>query len=769
MTVITMEINNEVHDAGRPILDDEEVQDIKKLLRGEYEDDGTVITDLSDQVDNLPARVRTGTPGCHSIFVDNDKLTGWIPTMRMKLKNFPKKTISEMDALLEAALVDVHGEEFLNWGHFHFRPMPEASLQRTSGFEDISSGMIGKMINVRGVVTAMSGKAPYPVTLVFECPKCKMKYEHDISNYSVYYPPPKFCFNTECAATGKTQWQLSLYESKYIDFRKYTVQEEPEFLKARKQPRNIEVVALDDISDIATPGSRVHVAGMLVATPNFNEATKQYNYTLFSTHLFSFNIESKDNENDVDKISDERREQIMAFVSEHAGEIGDYFKFLVSAVAPTIDGYELIKRGLLASITGGQLYIPTKSARVRPQIHVLLAGDPGTGKTAMIESMKSLCNRFEYASGQMATKAGLTAAVIHEDKEPVLYAGAVVIADGGICAVDEFEKLKEEDKTALHEQMEHGRITVRKSKFDVMLNARTTIIAAANPKGGRIVKPEEKAGMTIQKNLSDIPLSIQSRFDMIYLIEDLPNADRDKAMTAKMREARSVRHAKPMLDQTIVDVDEKDKDDIQNHVDFVRDLITLAKNHADDLASRHEGIGITDDAATMMDEYYWKMRAKCLDGDGQKKPDIPIPITPRQYGALDRIATAFAKLTFSKNVEARHVTMAIEQLDESMRQTLMDADGNIDAGMAVTGISKSATDKKTAFLITLRSMEEEEKKVDPSVKGVKEDRFKETIITQFNINEKGFSKIYDACIKSNCIRVQGTRVFLTLEGRREIE
>jgi replicative DNA helicase Mcm len=722
-----------------PEFPEDDRENFKKLLSGQYTEEGTYVTDISKIIEDIPEKVRTKSNFCRSVIISTEKLITWFPQLRLKLKNFPSFMIEKMTEVLEEVIAERHGNDILEEGKFHLRPGVEKLAGNNSGFDDTDSSHIGKLITMRGVVTAITNKKPCPTIMVFKCPKCSQTYEHHVDeNLSVYYPPPKYCTNIECAATGKTKWIVDPFKTRYVDFRKITIQEEPEHMKTRQQPRSISVVVMDDIADVAKPGSRVMLNGMLLATPEFNEEKKQWDYGLFSMHVYCFNVETEDSEEkENERITEEREREIMNFVMEKSRSTEEYFDFLASSVAPMIDGYREIKISLLCSVVGGQLYVPERNMKVNPYVHVLLVGDPGTAKTMMIESIRTLATRFEYASGQGASGRGLTAAVVAEDGEPYLQAGAVVLADGGICAVDEFEKIKKEDRSALHEQMEHGRVTVRRWKFQETLMARTTIIAAANPKKGRIVKPEE--GMSIQENLSEIPLPIQSRFAMIFLIEDVPEMEKDRSMVRKMRSARSVEYARPMYDQSFEQVN--DDSDVQKKVDFVRDLCVLAKRHADDLVRKKEGIGVTDEAEKLLESFYLQTRAKCLDDDGEKKTNLPIQITARQYGSIDKVSTALAKLTFSKDVEKRHVEIAIKLVELSMKQTLMDEDGNIDAGMGVTGKSQTRFDKRDSFLRALESMEKEEKEMDPKSQGANLEQFKERMMTHFNITEEDFESI----------------------------
>lgn len=751
-----IENDDAVNAFGTDKLTDYEKEQFKQLLNGEMLDDITnqPITVFSDEIDGLQQKVRDKHPGWRSLFVDFDKICTWIPTIRLKLRLNPNTVIDTFSEIFEEVIKSRYTDDFLDHGYFHVRPIPHIPEGR-SGFDDISSKMIGKLVNLKGIVTTITPVLPYPKVIVFHCTKCDFEYKLEVRAHSVYYPPPKVCPNLECKSGARATWNISTFESKYVDFQKITLQEDPGFLKSRDQPRSARIVFTDDIVGIIKPGSHVTASGLLVPTPLFNEAKKVWDYSLFDLHVYAFNIQPQDSEElEIQKITEERMQEIMNFAREYANNREAYFDELLKAVSPMIFGHELIKLALLCVTVGGQTYIPSRGGRIRGTINILLIGDPGCGKSKMIESIKMICPRHEYASGQAASKAGLTAAVLKEGKGDVeLVAGLVVRSDGGIAAIDEFEKIDKDDRSALLEQMEHGRISINKWKFHETLNARASVIAAANPKDGELKAPDEE---TIQKQIEDIPIPIQSRFDLIFLVEDIPDLDKDTKMLEKMMEVRDVKHAKPF---NAVDIEMETE--TQKHVLFVRDLLIVAKKKADE-----NPIGITEAAKKMMMSYYLDKRQESKDPEtGRKKKNMPTPITPRQFESLHRVTMALAKLTFSREADVDHVTRAIKLVNESMKQYLMDEDGNIDAGMGVTGKSKAEINKTEMFLIVLNSMEQDEKEKDKNANGVVISDFKKKIVEQTRMDDKLFEKTMDRVKKEGLVMfVDGKKIKLSSDG-----
>ena len=740
-------------------LDQIEKDEFKSLLTGEFIDPVTeeTIVKVSQEIDGFQEKVLNKNPGWRSLYVDFDELCQWIPTLRMKLKISPSKVIRELSGILEEVIEERFGGDFLDHGYFHIRPVPNIP-DNDSGFDNIASKMIGKLVNLRGIVTRITRVQPYPKTIKFVCMQCGYVYNLEIKSHSVYYPPPKNCPNAECPGRGRATWDMVIEDSRYVDFQKITIQEEPDYLRSREQPRTVKIVIIDDIVGMIKPGSRVMVSGLLVAKPLFVETRKSWDYSLFDLHVHAFNVQPQDSEErEIEKITDEREREILDFVEKYVNmENGRdlYFKQLIDAVAPMIYGYEMVKQALLCVAVGGQTYIPSKGGRIRGTINILLVGDPGCGKSKMIESVGAIVAIFEYSSGQASTKAGMTAGVIKEDGNMELEAGLVVRADGGVAAIDEFEKVDKNDRSALLEQMEHGRVTVHKYKFHETLNARCGVIGAANPKDGELKPPDE---MTIQKQIEDIPLPIQSRFDLIFLIEDIPDPPKDRKIVEKMMESRDPEYAKPLHYVT----NNSNETEIQKHVNFVKDLITVAKKRADG-----HPIGMTDAAKKVLMEFYLKIRADSFDPDTQRKRrDLPTPITPRQFEATHRISTALAKLTFSKMVDVDHVNRAILMVNESMKQVMTDEDGNMDASMASTGKSKAQIDKIDLLLRVLHAMDAENSKE----KGVGLKEFKKKILDETKIGEKKFQTTLDKLLRERLVKeLQGNKVRITSDGRLKL-
>jgi len=740
----------------------EEIDSFKQLILGNVESlkTGNRITYFSTQVDEAVHRTVAKAPGCRSLWMDIDRLNEWNPHVVTKLLNNTGPVLDAMDRVLEEVLREKYTEEFLELGHFHARPLM-APGGSTSGFETYHSEMVGRVITIRGVITAINETKPYPTEIKFKCVSCGTEYIQKITIEDPYHPPPRTCPNTECPNKKAAVWDITAKDSRFIDIQFATIQEESEYMKARVHPRSTTVAITDDLVDMLKPGARAIVTGTLVAIPEFKENTKNYDYPTFKTHMHARSIRIVDTNNDeINNLTERRIEEIHAFVAENSRDRKKYFSILTRAVAPMIEGYEIIKIALLAALFSGQLYLPP-GGRSRGFIHILLYGDPGTGKTAMIKALQHLDPRFKYASGQAATKAGLTAAVVDGDHGPEIVAGLVVLADGGIAAIDEFEKMREEDRSGLLEQMESQTVTLNKWKFRETMNARCSVIAAANPKFGRVLDPVH-SGKTIQEQLNMITLPILSRFDAIFLIRDIPNVEKDKMLTRKIREARSRRYARPLMTSGTGSTAEiaGETDEIKAFINLVRDLIAYGRKYADE-----HPIEVLPEAKEYMDQMFLKERMQTIDpATGDVRPDLAINITPRQYESIDRFAAAFAKARLSSTVDIDDVKIAEMIIAEFMRQTMVNEAGEIDPGMMETGVSKAKINAKDIILTMLYQMLQDTKSED----GIELKVLKKKIMAESKITDVLFKESIEALKRDEMIVQFGNNLKLTSDGVVEI-
>ncbi|MEK6944416.1 MAG: minichromosome maintenance protein MCM, partial [Thermoproteota archaeon] len=350
----------------------------------------------------------------------------------------------------------------------------------------------------------------------------------------------------------------------------------------------------------------------------------------------------------------------------------DIYDRLVDSFAPHIHGHSIIKEAILLLVVGSTQRLLQDGTKIRGDINIFLVGDPGTAKSEMLKFCARIAPRGLYTSGRGSTAAGLTAAVVR-DKTGImmLEAGAVVLGDQGLVCIDEFDKMKPEDRSALHEVMEQQSASIAKGGIVATLNARTSILAAANPMYG---KYDPFKNITENVNL---PIPLLTRFDLIFVVRDIPSKERDTKIAKHIINLHS---PSGIETRSLIDVD------------------ILTKYLA--YAKRIEPV-LTKDAEERILEYYMKMR--------NVESEEMITVTPRQLEGLIRLATARARLLMKDQVEAEDAERAIFLIESMLRDAGVDVNtGKVDLGV-LQGRPRSEVSKMQLFMDVLKSLEGENK------------------------------------------------------------
>jgi replicative DNA helicase Mcm len=345
----------------------------------------------------------------------------------------------------------------------------------------------------------------------------------------------------------------------------------------------------------------------------------------------------------------------------------DAYEKLIASFAPHIYGHEVIKEAILLMIVGSVAKKLEDGSTRRGDINVLLVGDPGVAKSEMLKFAAKIAPRGLYTSGRGTTAAGLTAAVLR-DKSGIyiLEAGAVVLGDQGLVAIDEFDKIKPEDRSALHEVMEQQTCSVAKGGIVATLNARTSILSAANPLYG---KYDPYKNITENVNL---PVPLLTRFDLIFIVRDTPEKEKDSLIASHILEIHkdAENAAKPAIE-----------------IDLFSKYLSYSKQIEPTL---------TQEAIDIIRGYYMDMRK--VESEGM------ITVTPRQLEALVRLATARARLLLKDRVDAEDATRAIYLVDQMMRTAGVDVNtGKTDLGV-LYGKPQSVVSKEKMFMEVFRGL-----------------------------------------------------------------
>ena len=507
------------------------------------------------------------------------------------------------------------------------------------GLRDINAEVIDKLIGVSGMVVRSSEVKPLAKKIGYRCLNCDAINEAQLKGLSLRKP-------TKCINCSEKELEMDPENSIFTDFQLVRLQELPEDLPAGQLPHYVEVTVMDDLVDRCRPGDRVLLTG--IVRIEHEQIAPQAKTNLFRLRMEGNNIEylgglagTKDTRTlERMAISGEDEKQIFAI----AGKPDAYDK-LIASFAPHIYGHEIIKEAILLLIVGSVTKKLDDGSTRRGDINIFLVGDPGTAKSEMLKYAAKIAPRGLYTSGRGTTAAGLTAAVIR-DKSGImmLEAGAVVLGDQGLVCIDEFDKIKPEDRSSLHEVMEQLTCSVAKGGIVATLNARTSILSAANPMYGKY---------DVFKNITEnvnLPIPLLTRFDLIYVIRDTPEREKDSRIAGHILEIhRDVEHAaQPAIE-----------------MDLFRKYLAYAKQIEPKL---------TIEVINALRDYYMKMRN--VDSEGM------ITVTPRQLEGLIRLATARARLLLQDNVKIEDAERAIYLVQRMLETAGVDVNtGKVDLGV----------------------------------------------------------------------------------------
>ena len=533
----------------------------------------------------------------------------------------------------------------------------------------INAETIGTITSVSGMVVRASEVKPLAKELIFKCADNHITKVIQIKGMDVKIPV--ICDNPECKLR---EFDLNPEESKFIDFQILRLQELPEDLPPGQLPHYIDVTIRQDLVDNARPGDRIVLTGIVrVEQESVTGVTKGHS-SLYRLRIEGNNIEflggrgSKTSRKiEREEISPEE-EKIIKSLSRKT----TIYEDLIDSFAPHIQGHEIIKESILLLIVGSNQRSLGDGSKIRGDINIFLVGDPGTAKSEMLKFCSRIAPRGLYTSGRGSTAAGLTAAVVRDKTGMMmLEAGAVVLGDQGLVSIDEFDKMKPEDRSALHEVMEQQSASIAKGGIVATLNARTSILAAANPMYGKY---------DIFKNITEninIPIPLLTRFDLIFVVRDVAGRERDQLIARHIIDLHTPQGVvrRPPVD-----------------VDMLTKYLAYAKRGTPDL---------TDEAKNQIIDYYLKMRK--VDDEGM------ITVTPRQLEGIIRLSTARARLLMKDKVEEEDAERAIFLIENMLKGAGVDVNtGEIDLGV-LHGKPRSEISKMQLFMDVLKGMEGDNK------------------------------------------------------------
>ncbi|KON33837.1 MAG: hypothetical protein AC479_03070 [miscellaneous Crenarchaeota group-6 archaeon AD8-1] len=531
----------------------------------------------------------------------------------------------------------------------------------------LGSKQLGKLVMVEGIVVRATPVRPMVMKASFKCKRCGTVTKVDQSG--PFLRAPFECGDQSCRQKGPFEFVQD--ESSFIDSQDLRLQERPEDLPPGQLPRTLNVKLVgSEIVDLARPGDHVSLVGLVRAfAPSRPGIGKLRTFIL---HLDANSIEILGKEPEATPASLEEEEKILQIAKDP-----EVHSKIIKSIAPSIYGYGHIKEAIMYLLFGG-VSKALPDINVRGEMNALLIGDPGTAKSQLLQYIAQIAPRGLYTSGRGTTAAGLTAAVVREKGGSMsLEAGALVLADKGIACIDEMDKMRPEDRVAIHEAMEQHTVSVAKGGIVATLNARTAILAAANPSLGRY-EPHR----TVAENIS-LPVTILSRFDLIFVLRDVPDKESDKK-----------------LSKHILDIHRRRGHPLEPEIssDILRKYVSYAKTIQPELSSG---------ALKVLGDFYLAMRS-ASEGEGS-----PIAITARQLESLIRISEARARVALRKKVTEEDAKAAINLMQRSLGEVGIDVSlDKVDIDIIMTGRPKSVRDKLHSVLSVLMEMEKETGMVD---------------------------------------------------------
>lgn len=529
-----------------------------------------------------------------------------------------------------------------------------ANLTNNISLNQLLSKYIGKFVSTDGIVRKTDEIRPRIEIGVFECRGCMRTHEVEQTSTDRIIEP------SLCPSCGGRSFRLKQEASKYIDTQTARMQEPLENLSGGTEPKQMLMILEDDLVDELNPGDKVRITGTL-------KTFREERSGKFKNYIYVNHIEALEQEFEELEISEEDEAKIIALSQDP-----HIYEKIIKSTAPSIKGYRSVKEAIALQLFGGAAKELEDETRLRGDIHILIVGDPGIGKSQMLKYVSKLAPRSIYTSGKGTTGAGLTAAAVRDELGGwSLEAGALVLGDQGNVCVDELDKMRSEDRSALHEALEQQTVSIAKAGIMATLNSRCSVLAAANPKFGRFDR------FKVLAEQIDLPSPILSRFDLIFVVEDKPNVKNDTELA-----------------QHILQIHQNNSVNYEIEPDLLRKYIAYARKNSNPK--------LTNEANEVLKEFYVSTRNSSTDEES------PVPITARQLEAIIRLAEASAKIRLKKTVDTEDAKKAVKLQLSCLKEVGVDPEtGEIDIDKVEGRTPKSDRNKLQKVIEEINNLQAE--------------------------------------------------------------
>jgi len=567
---------------------------------------------------------------------------------------------------------------------------------------DIRSENKDKLIQVEGIIKISSEVRPFIIKTKYLHEDCGGEFWVENKNFLIERPK-------KCPVCGGIKGRFIETDHETIDIQRLLIEEPADQIEKGEQPAQITVMLKEDLCEPrmerkTLPGIRVKIYGIVKELKNSNFRA------ILDLYIDAIYVEPIDKDVEDISISSEDEKRI-----KELAKSTDVLSLIANSIAPGLYGkyYELIKKAIaLQLLSGGKR---RRGVDERKNIHILILGDPGVGKSKLLRYVSEIAPKSKYVVGVTSSSVGLTASVRKDEIFKggwVLEAGALVLSSGGLVCIDELDKLSIEELQSLHEAMEQQTITIDKANIHATLRTETSILAAANPKFGRWDKMKSIVDQI------DLPPTIVNRFDLIFVLIDEPNPQQDETIVNELLKGLKEEKKAPL-----------DKDLLRKYIIYAKKIEPQWTTAALDIVK----------------DFYIKLRSS--------SGEDTIPITTRQLMSIIRIAEASAKIRLSPVVTEDDVNLAKELLLYSLKEVGINPENNrLDIDIIMSGISSTQRQKLSKVLDIIKDLQKDFPDGIPLNEILNESK-------KYNLEEEKVKETIDKLLKEGYIYESGDKKY----------